>query len=177
MIAERSDDRIITRARWRRRATCFAILTLAFLAVLGILWDRAIGNVSIRFYGRVVDTNGRGISGVMVPMRVTKVPFFSLPNVPWQPLETLSITTTTDSDGRFAVSSKGLLLEIVDIKAPGLALWNGGGGMVTGFVYARDRYGGRRDVHDDPSRPYVYLMVPADSPDAKWQMDRHYEMP
>jgi hypothetical protein len=168
--------RNLIRARKPTWVGIAAGLVLSFgFCFLGVhWWNWRLGNVPIRFYGRITGTDGRGVAGAVVTARVTVIPFLSIPDQPWQRLKEVELVATTESDGRFMFRSRGTLIHITRVSAPGLALWNAGGGMEKGFRYSH-RHRVPTTVPSDPERPYVYRMVPANSPEAKWKADRRYE--
>jgi hypothetical protein len=138
----------------KRRPDTTLIVT-GFICLLGAMitiWYRSRGNVPILFCGKIVDITGHGMPGVAVDLRVTQMPFFSLPNVPYDSERRLNLTAITDSEGKFDVRSRGLELEVIDIRYPGWSLWNAGAGMEKAFSYNTRRYG-TTPIHDDPSRP------------------------
>jgi hypothetical protein len=163
----------------RKKTALMALLificVMSLLGPLYVMWQHVIGNVPIRLYGRVVDKNGIGIGGATVHAQVTITPFFSMPTQLFPRQMYDNSTTTTDADGRFSFRTRGSLLWIDGIQFQGMLLWNQGAHMETAIRYSKDHPTAM--LSNDPSNPFVYEMVPADDPEAKWVPDRPYQPP
>lgn len=56
----------------------------------------------------------------------------------------------------------------------GMLLWNAGGGMEKGWSFTRPL---SKSLPNSPDRTYTYLMVPEDSPEAVWDLNRSADFP
>lgn len=122
-------------------------------------------NAPIAFYGRVVDQDGKPLSGVAVSFTVTAIP--KIP-VPWGPDESMTGSCATDQNGVFSVRDKYGVGFGVDslVKA---------GYRATGFYqqgHVRyEPYSMQKHIPDS-SKPVEFMLIRDDLPRAEKVADK-----
>jgi hypothetical protein len=110
----------------RDSARSYRRLALAALAVVGIgltllAIDRMIGNVPIRFFGRVTDQTGNGLGGVRVFAKVSLASWDGTPITPRY--SESSMSAVSDAEGWFELRAwRGRRLDILRFEKPGWKL-------------------------------------------------------
>jgi hypothetical protein len=94
------------KARW-----VLSAIALAFAVVVLVPFscDHWQANREIRFHGRVVDQDGKGVPGVRITAKVTAKERFHVP-VPWGRTGNIykQYSVTTNGDGSFLIESNGI---------------------------------------------------------------------
>jgi hypothetical protein len=92
-----------------RRAKAVGLVLLAAIIVAICLapraWQWMCGNHPITFYGRVVDEQGRPMSGVRVEAHIVYAPGLTLPVMYGRAERAMTLRLVTDADGRFQFSN------------------------------------------------------------------------
>ena len=143
----------MNRIHWRKYV--FVALMVAGLAAsFAVAWDTFQGNFLYNFYGRMIDAEGNGLSGVVVTYHIGRTKFFSLPALMFSGGQTGDSQgrTVSDKDGYFSIiGAHGTSLTLSDFHKNGIKLYDMDA-LYTFLTCSRNR--------PTPSKPTVYTLTP-----------------
>jgi hypothetical protein len=137
-----------------RRLLALSVAAIPLVALFGYLLAAWLGNnVSIRFYGRVIDQTGYPCKGVVVRGEIVGGRFLTIPAPFVNNRSTTPVAARTDADGRFSIRGRGryLMTPLID-SGPFKGVW----WAETSFEYAGDRPPERARHHPDPEHPALF---------------------
>ena len=135
------------------------ILVCVWVALRG--WDLMCGNYRTGFYGRVVDVNGNGMSGVIVKLQVLSSGGPALPVMFGRPERTKIIDIVTRKDGCFdLVHLSGYGISIRRFTWNGNDLWQAGPGPWPDVSWSLENPKDWATLPTQPEKRLTYHLVP-----------------